>query len=119
MAKAKSKDVASCLPKSRVSTEDGIKELIKHLNKHFQPNTFARKMEAWSRQKKTEKTDDVTWEEFLIRMRKWRQDVESYAVVFPEEMYCIALIESSNLDRKYESTSGRQGKLSLIRRQKP
>ena len=32
-------------------------------------------------------------------MRKWRQDLESYGVIFPEEMYCIALIESSNLDR--------------------
>ncbi len=56
-------------------------------------------MEAWSRQKKTENIEDITWEEFLNRMRKWRQDLESYGVVFPEEMYCIALIESSNLDR--------------------
>ena len=56
-------------------------------------------MEAWGRQKRTERTDDLTWEEFLHRMRKWRQDLESYGVIFPEEMYCIALIESSNLDR--------------------
>ncbi len=78
LANARTKDVASRLPKSRVSTENGIKELIKHLDKHFLPNTFARKMEAWSRQKKTEKTEGISWEEFLTRMRKWRQDLESY-----------------------------------------
>ena len=99
LANTKTKDVASRLPKSRVSTEDGITELIKHLDKHFLPNTFARKMEAWGRQKRTEKTEELTWEDYLHRMRKWRQNLESYGVVFPEEMYCIALIESRNLDR--------------------
>ncbi len=99
LANSKTKDVMSRLPKSRVSTDNGIVEIIRHLDKHFLPNTFARKMEAWGRRKRTEKTDNMSWEEFLHRMRKWRQDLESYGVVFPEEMYCIALIESSNLDR--------------------
>ena len=99
LANARTKDVAAKLQTSRVATEDGVIELLKHLDKHFLPNTFARKMAASSRQKKTEKTDNMTWEDFLIKMRKWRQDLESYGVVVPEEMYCIAWIESSNLDR--------------------
>ncbi len=99
LANAKTKDIMSRRPKSRVSSENGIVEVIKHLDKHFLPNTFARKMEAWGRQKRTEKTDNISWEEFLHRMINWRQDVESDGLVFPEEMYCIALIQSSSLDR--------------------
>ncbi len=64
------KDVANKFPKAIATTEDGLAEFLKHMDKYFMPNTFVRKMEAWALQKKTEKTDSMTWEEFTRTMRK-------------------------------------------------
>ena len=40
----------------------------------------------------------MTWEEYTRTMRKWQDDLTSYGAVIPEEIYCIALLQSSNLD---------------------
>ena len=81
-----------------VTTENGLVDFIKQVDKYFMPNTFAKKMEAWNMQKKTEYTDEMTWEKNPTIMRKWRQDLASYGAITPEDIYCIVLLESSNLD---------------------
>ncbi len=89
------KHVANKFPKTTATTENELAEFLKHMDKFFTPNTFVRKMEAWALQKKTEKTEAMTWEEYTRTMRKWRDDLTSYGTFIPEENYCIALLQSS------------------------
>ncbi len=95
---AEIKDVVATIPKSRHTTDNGMMILLQTMDKHFMPNTFARKIEVWGNLIKTEKTDKNTWTEFIRKMRKWRTEMLSLDLNFPEDLSCIAFLYATKLD---------------------
>ncbi len=98
--RAEIKDVVATIPKERRTTEEGMQFLLEVLDKYFMPNTFSRKIEVWANLVKTEKTESTTWTEFIRKMRKWRTDLLSLDLNFPEDLFCVALLYATKLDTK-------------------
>ncbi len=78
--------------------DEGVQNLLELLDDHFKPNTFVRKMSLWRQFRRCEKTPEISWNEYTKRMKRLRADLLHQNLVISDDLFCIALIDGSNLD---------------------
>ena len=80
----------------QAESEEGLQNLIKILDEHFKPHTFMRKMSLWREFRKLEKTAEISWNEYVKKMKRLRSDLQHQNIEISDELFCIALIDGSN-----------------------
>ncbi len=66
----RTRDVAANIDQRIAVSDEGREELFRLLDSHYMPNTFARKQLI-----KIENTSNITWTEFMQKMKKCRTDL--------------------------------------------
>ncbi len=90
--------IATKMSRVDARQEDGLDRLMLILDEHFKPNTFIRKVALWHEFRRLEKTPEMTWTSYLKKMKKTRTHLSNLGLTINDELYCIALINESNLD---------------------
>ena len=91
-------DVAISLRQEDAEADNGVQNLLEVLDDYFKPNTFIRKFALGRQFRKCEKTESITWHTYMKRMKKLRSDLTGQGLTIKDELYCLALIDASNLD---------------------
>ncbi len=91
-------DVATNMNHEDAECEEEVQNLLNLLDDHFRPNTFIRKMTLWRQFRRCEKNPETSWNEYTKRMKRLKADLLHQNFVISDDLFCIALIDGSNLD---------------------
>ncbi len=91
-------DVAKNMNHEDAECEDGVQNLLNLLDDHFRSNTFIRKMTLWRQFRRCEKNPETSWNEYIKKMKRLKADLLHQNLVISDDLFCIALIDGSNLD---------------------
>ena len=91
-------DVATNTNHEDAECEDGVQNLLNLLDDHFRPNTFIRKTKLWRTFRRCEKNPETSWNEYTKKMKRLKADLLHQNLVISDDLFCIALIDGSNLD---------------------
>ncbi len=70
---AEAHEVATNMDHDQAESEEGLQNLIEILDEHYKPHTFMRKMSLWREFKKLEKTAEISWNDYLKKMKRLDQ----------------------------------------------
>ena len=82
----------------QAETEEGLNIVLEKLDKHFLPYNFARKMQLFSKFKHLNKTDTMTWSEYIQKMKEIRMELQTQDMEMNDEMFIFAMLEGTKLD---------------------
>ena len=82
---AEAHEVATNMDHDQAESEDGLQIL----DEHFKPHTFMRKMSLWREFRKLEKTTEISWNDYVKKMKRLRSDLQhqNIEISFENENY--------------------------------
>ncbi len=82
-----------------ITGTEGLANLIKTLDDHFLDHTEGKLFTLWRRLLDFSKTDEMTWMEYIKRIKTITRGLEKYGLSMSDRMKSIAMIEAGKLDQ--------------------
>ncbi len=86
------------LTDDQVYAADGVKTLMTALDEHFLSNAESRLFKFRRAMRKHEKTDSMTWPQYVKQMKQVFRDLERFGLNLGDKVVAIAMIEATELE---------------------
>ena len=86
------------LSDQEVYAANGVENLIQTLDEYFLSNTESRLFKFWRAMRKHEKTESMTWTQYIKETKRVFKDLEKFGLNLGDKVVAIAMIEATELE---------------------
>ena len=102
-------------------TENGLNNVLEKLDKCCLPCNLARKSRPFTKFKNLNKTESMTWSEYIQKMKEIRIELQAHDMIMNDELFIFAQLEGTKLDtamrlsvESIERNSSNERKLTVL-----
>ncbi len=91
-------EIVHGLTEAQVYATEGVEILIRAMDEHFLSNTESRLFNLWRAMRKHEKTEIMTWVQYIKQTKKVFRDLEKFGLNLGNKVVAIDMIEATELE---------------------
>ncbi len=91
-------ELAHELTDEQVNVAGGVDTLIRTLDEDFMSNAESRLFKFWRAMRKHEKTDDMTWTQYIKQTKQVFRDLDKFGLNLGDKVVAIAMREAAELE---------------------